>query len=162
MQPVMYLILNQSAGMSAGKAAAQAAHAAVEAYRVTLGAQAHQPCVQHGEEPNVMRRWYRGGHYTKIVLGCEVGFEHAADYIESRGFKTARIIDEGRTEVEPLTPTAIGVEIVDKDDPHVQDTFGVFRLYRDLPQPIPMEIIENAARAFGWKPPNSRKLWFLR
>lgn len=133
MRPAMYIILNQNAGMSTGKAAAQASHAAVEAYRLSLGATPHIPCVQHDEEPNIVRRWYRGGHYTKIVLGAE-NMDFVRGYIEARGFKCALIVDEGRTEIAPFTPTAVGVEIVDKDDPHVQDTFGEFKLYND-PRP---------------------------
>lgn len=154
----MYIILNQSAGMSTGKAAAQASHAAVEAYRVTLGARAHQPCTQHDLEPNIMRRWYRGGHYTKIVLGAdgEEALHNAQHYLEARGFKTALIVDEGRTEVKTLTTTALGVEIVDKDDPHVQDTFSVFPLYRDHPVPLDVRAAENYARASGWVPSNER------
>lgn len=147
MQPCMYILLNQGAGMSAGKAAAQASHAAVEAYRVTLGTPAHLPCVQHDEEPNIVRRWYRGGHYMKVILGAldERALDSAEEYIASRGFKTVKIHDEGRTEVAPMTLTAVGVELVDKDNPHVQDTFSVFPLYRE-PMMVSLEEHKEALR----------------
>jgi hypothetical protein len=40
-------------------------------------------------------------------------------------------IDEGMTEVDPHVMTALGVAIVDKDDPHTLATFSTFELYRD-------------------------------
>jgi PTH2 family peptidyl-tRNA hydrolase len=122
MKPVMYIIANRGLGMSPGKLAAQVAHAAVEAYRIS--------------KPELLEAWYVGGHYTKIVLAAEDADQLAwiANYIEDRGFKTSFIIDEGRTEIKPFTPTAVGVEVVDKEDPHVAATFGEFRVYKE-PKP---------------------------
>jgi PTH2 family peptidyl-tRNA hydrolase len=116
----MYLILNKGAKMSTGKAAAQAAHAAVEAYIAT-------------PESNLKRVWHRGGHYTKIVLEAKDADELQTmrDYIHDRGFGSVKIIDEGRTEVDPFTFTALGCCIVDKDDAHTAATFGSFKLYKD-------------------------------
>lgn len=127
MNPVQYIVLDPSVGMSPGKLAAQAAHASVEGVRIS----AKQP---HGNpwDSSLVNRWYLGGHYAKIVLMSH-DLATAQKYIESRGFKTALIIDEGRTEIDPLTPTALGVEIVDKDSPHVAATFSVFKLYKELP-----------------------------
>ena len=85
----------------------------------------------------MLNRWRRGGHYAKIVLQAD-DLQVAERYINDRGFRTVQIIDEGRTEIDPLTPTAIGVEIVDKDAGHVQDTFSAFKLYRERkPTPAP-------------------------
>lgn len=131
MNPVMYIVLNQGAGMSTGKAAAQAAHAAVEGYRMSVESNPSNP--GQFQESNLIRQWYKGGHYTKIVLSAR----DAADlvikqvYLDERGFKTYLIVDEGRTELDPFTPTALAVELVDKDNPHVQATFSSFSLYRD-------------------------------
>lgn len=128
----MYIVLNKGAGMSTGKAAAQASHAAVEAYK--------RSCKWKGgtfEESSIANRWNMGGHYAKIVLEVPdtAALRTAHTYIESRGFKTAFIIDEGHTEFEgALTPTAIGVEIVDKDSGHVGATFSAFKLYTDPPK----------------------------
>lgn len=128
----MYIILNEGAGMSTGKAAAQAAHAAVEGYRLSS-----VPVNGEGSafwcESNLQRLWYKGGHYTKIVLGArdaaDLKVKH--EYLLDRGFKASLIIDEGRTEIDPFTPTAVAVEIVDKDNPHVAATFSSFKLFKD-------------------------------
>ena len=120
----MYILLRspESLPMSTGKAAAQAAHAAVEAYRLT------------DPDSNLHKDWYVANHYTKIVLQApDLGV--AERYLNERGIKTALIIDEGRTEFDGvLTPTAIGCALVNKDNPHIQDTFSAFKLYRD-PKP---------------------------
>lgn len=122
MDPRMYIFLNQGLGMSTGKAAAQASHAAVEAYRIT--------------EYDMLEHWYVGGHYTKLIMAAddESHLRTIQHYIEERGFATKLIIDEGRTEIRAFTATALGVQVVDKDDPHTAATFESFRLYRD-PKP---------------------------
>lgn len=142
MTPAMYLFLNRGLKMSTGKAAAQVAHAAVEAYRISLRypdglrPEPHLPATGL-VEPNLVRRWYLGGHYMKLVMEARDA-AHLRDierYLQNRGFATALVLDEGHTEVDPITPTALGVEIVDKDQPHVSATFGTFDLYRpDPPQ----------------------------
>jgi hypothetical protein len=83
----------------------------------------------------MIRRWYHGGHYTKIILSVEdeLRWRTSSKYLQERGFKTVQIIDEGRTEVRPFSRTALGVEIVDKDKPHVAESFSEFRTYKPLP-----------------------------
>lgn len=105
--------------MTTGKAAAQAGHAAVLAYI--------------GSDPKIIQKWMSGGHYTKLVMQARDAetLQTIERYINERGFKTFPIIDEGRTEIEPHQFTALGVEIVDKADEHVEDTFSDFQLYRD-------------------------------
>jgi peptidyl-tRNA hydrolase len=117
----MYLFLNRGLGMSVGKSAAQVAHAAVEAFQIS--------------DRKMIENWNYGKHYTKLVMLAEDADQLLVieRYIKERGFKTAIIIDEGRTEIQPFSYTALGVEIVDKDDLHVQATFGDFRTYKDLP-----------------------------
>lgn len=119
MKPVMYIFCNKGARMSSGKMAAQAAHAAVLA--------------SDGSKPKLKKAWNSGGHYTKLVMEAKdtQDLMVKAKYIKDRGFKTFMVIDEGMTEVEPHTPTAFGVEIVDKDVKHVTDTFSSFSLYKD-------------------------------
>lgn len=119
MRQVMYLIANSSINMSAGKMAAQAAHAAVEAYRLTDTGILLDKRIE---------QWYEGGHYTKIVLEAD-DLQLTERYLRDRGFETVLIIDEGRTEFDgKLTPTFIGCALVDKDSPHVKATFGEFKL----------------------------------
>ena len=119
--PAMYLFANSEVGMSRGKLAAQIAHAAVEAYRITP------------EGSNLLRLWYAGGHYKKLVMdgGDASHLQVIERYLRDRGFNTVLIVDEGHTEVAPLTPTALGVEIVDKNNYHVSATFSTFNVLRD-------------------------------
>lgn len=123
MKPVMYLFLNRSLSMSVGKACAQVGHAAVEAYSIS-----DQAMIDH---------WRVGGHYTKIVMLAEdteqlVSIKH---YIEERGYQTKLIVDEGRTEIPSFSPTALGVVVVDRDDPHTAATFESFRTYKEEKPP---------------------------
>jgi PTH2 family peptidyl-tRNA hydrolase len=121
MKPVMYIIANRGLKMSPGKLAAQVAHAAVEAFQVS--------------DPEMIKAWYIGRHHTKIVLGAESdeAMHNAYAYLTDRGFDAVAIIDEGRTEIPEFSFTAIGVAIVDKDDPHTAATFESFRTYKPLP-----------------------------
>lgn len=124
MNPTMYLFINTGLNMSPGKIAAQAAHAAVEAYQLT-------------ENQELIDAWYTGGHYKKLVMEARDSQHllNIAIYLESRGFRTEPIIDEGLTEVNPHSLTALGVEIVDKDDEHTAATFSTFKLLKPPKQP---------------------------
>lgn len=138
-KPAMYLFVNKGLGMSTGKTAAQVGHAAVEAYRIS--------------KPNITDAWYKGLHYMKLVMECR-DTEHLLSterYLNERGFETVLIIDEGHTEIDPITPTALGVEIVDKDDEHVAACFESFRLYKDrVAKPKPKWY--HKLRFWAWEP----------
>jgi PTH2 family peptidyl-tRNA hydrolase len=123
MNPAMYIFVNSALGMSAGKMSAQAAHAAVEAYRRS--------------EATHLREWYKGGHYKKLVMdgGDSTQMLSIYHYLQERHFNCALIVDEGRTEETYFVPTAIGVEVVDKDDEHTAATFSSFKTYKEPPQP---------------------------
>lgn len=115
----MYLFLNKGLRMSAGKMAAQAAHAAVEAASIS--------------DESLLRKWNMGGHYKKLVMQARDA-EHLLlieRYLNDRGFKTKLIIDEGLTEIPAHSATALGVEIVDKDAGHTAASFESFELYRE-------------------------------
>lgn len=128
MKPVMYIIANRSLGMSPGKLGAQVAHAACEAMIIS--------------DQKLIDQWRSGGHYTKIVLQADGSQQLSTirEYLTERGFKTALIIDEGRTEIPAFSKTALGCAIVDKSDQHVIDTFSSFELYQELPQPQPLNV----------------------
>lgn len=146
MRPCQYIFLNKGLGMSPGKLAAQAGHAAVEGYRLSLGLTPHQPQEDREARENaVARNWYKGGHYMKLVMELpdSLSMFSVRDYLEARGFKTALIVDEGHTEGTYFVPTALGVEIVDKEHSHVQETFSGFNLYQDDPQVV---ILESASK----------------
>lgn len=129
MNPVQYILINKGLKMSPGKMAAQACHASVEGVRISAREPGANPW-----DASIVNRWYRGGHYAKIIL--EVADAQALlvahQYIEARGFKASLIIDEGRTEIPAMSPTALGCEIVDKDWPHARETFGSFQLYTEV------------------------------
>lgn len=132
--PCMYLFVNRALGMTPGKIAAQAGHAAVEGYRITPS------------DSNLLRLWYRGGHYKKIVLlgKDQYHMQLINMYLKERGISCVPIIDEGHTEVEPLSFTAIGCEVLDKQHPHVAATFSTFELYKEVP------VSPNNARRRRW------------
>lgn len=119
MKPAMYIFMRKDLRMSTGKAAAQAAQAAACALRLRPDA-------------NLTNQWFRGGHHMVLVMECR-DRDHLVDserYVNDRGFATAMQVDEGHTEVDPITPTCFATEIVDKDWPHASETFGTFRLYK--------------------------------
>lgn len=114
----MYIVANKGLGMSPGKLAAQVAHAAVKAYETSVQSD--------------IDSWNQSGH-TKIVLEAR-DTEHllmVERYLNDRGIWTELIIDEGRTEIDPHTPTALGVAIVDKDDENIKFAFGDLRTYKE-------------------------------
>lgn len=117
--PVMYIFVNKGLQMSPGKMAAQASHAAVEAYLLS--------------DKELIKDWRLGLHYTKLVMQArdESHIGTIQEYLKERGFISTAIIDEGLTEIEPHVVTALGVEIVDKNDPNVAATFSTFELYKE-------------------------------
>lgn len=118
-RPALYIFVNRGLGMSAGKIAAQVAQAAVGAWKFST---------------SIKHDWWEIGqhHPTYIMLARdESHLRSIRDYLEVRGFSSFLMIDEGMTEIDPITPTALAVEIVDKNDPHTEATFMAFQLYRD-------------------------------
>lgn len=129
--------------MSPGKIAAQAGHAATEATLLShpdLSAVTDLPHLgQRILAGELWKNWRLGGHYVKYVMEARDN-EHIRDierYLNDRDFRTALILDEGHTEIEPIQPTALGVALVDKDDEHTAATFSSFKLYREPRPPKP-------------------------
>jgi peptidyl-tRNA hydrolase len=116
MKPGMYIFINKGLGMSPGKIAAQAGHAAVEATLLS-----HPALVEdghfHGNDKieALWRAWREGLHYVKYVMEARDA-EHLLlieRYLNDRRFTaTQLIIDEGRTEIAPNSATALGVALV--------------------------------------------------
>lgn len=147
MNVVQYIIANQGVGMSPGKLAAQVAHASVKGYELTLGT------VSPVRDDKTIAAWNDTGH-AKIVLSAR-DTEHLLTterYLIERGHRVALIVDEGRTEVPPLTPTALGVELLDKDDEYIKFSFSTFKTYRE---PKPEKTLETDRRFL----PHYRWLW---
>jgi peptidyl-tRNA hydrolase, PTH2 family len=114
--PVMYIFVNKAANMSPGKMAAQVAHAAVKA--------------SDGSSAPLRDAWNEYGFYTKLVMQARNAphLETIQKYLKDRNIASWLIIDEGRTELEKHTPTALGVEIIDKDTKG--EIFKSFDLYK--------------------------------
>lgn len=117
--------------MSPGKVAAQAAHAEMLAL------------IDYHEDPgfyeadsdskDLYREWIDSGHYTKLVMLAEDDQQlyNIETYLCDRGYKTFPVIDEGRTEIQPFSFTAMSVQLVDKDQERIQQHFGEFRTYKE-------------------------------
>lgn len=112
-KPTIYIFMNKSLGMGAGKLAAQAAHAIA---KVPIGKEWDAP------------------HRTILVMQArdENHLDKIARYLEERKVKSYSIIDEGVNEIEPHTITALATQVVDKDSPITDDIFSTFELYRDV------------------------------
>jgi hypothetical protein len=80
--------------------------------------------------------WERTGEMTVILEARDDRghLRNIKDYLDRQGFPHRPIIDEGRTEVPSHSFTALGVEIVDKDDPLVAAAFSDFRTLKDRPR----------------------------
>lgn len=119
-KPGMYIFVNKSLHMTAGKLGAQAAHAAVQAFQLS--------------KPEMIDAWNLGKHYAKYIMQARDA-EHIINiqrYLSERNIKSEIIMDEGMTEIDPHQVTALGVEIVDRADKDTLATFSTFQLYRDV------------------------------
>ena len=112
-KPTIYVFMNKSLGMSAGKLAAQAAHA------VAL--------VPVGNE------WTDAAHRTMLIMQARDASHmmRIKDYLAERGVGSYMVIDEGVNEIDPHSVTALATDIVDKEIDHINQTFSTFELYRD-------------------------------
>lgn len=115
---VMYVIVNKGLGMSPGKVAAQVAHAALNAYVMSAGA-----------EPEQTAAWMRDSQ-TKIVLEADDAEHINRIMLELASLKisSSDIHDQGRTEIPRGSLTALGITIVPKY--LLAMTLGDLSLYR--------------------------------
>lgn len=128
----MYIFANNGLNMSPGKLAAQCSHAAVEAYRIS------ENQAEATGDRSILHHWLTRG-YTKLVMEAR-DTEHLISIkmaLVEKGYAVSLIIDEGRTEIDPQTPTALGVQVVDRDDEQVQFDFADFRTLKP-PKPAPV------------------------
>lgn len=117
--PVIYVFINKSLHMTAGKISAQAVHAAMKSVI--------RSTEQHRES------WDISIHKTVIILEArdENHIKSISKYLFDRGFNTWDIIDEGVNEIDPHVYTALASAIIDKDDQRTIDAFSTFNLYKD-------------------------------
>lgn len=97
------IIVRKDLGMRKGKMIAQGAHAALKAAEEASNGQ--------------MKTWKQTGQ-TKIVVGTEGGDNLLKLYKEANddGLPAGLIRDEGRTELEPETRTAVAIGPAEADE----------------------------------------------
>lgn len=119
MLQTIYIFMNKSLGMSTGKIASQSAHAAVAAMMISTKSR--------------IAEYESANERAVIVLQArdENHISNIAEYLSKWSIRTAKIIDEGITEVDPQSVTALAVEIVDKKSDDVINAFKSFKTYRD-------------------------------
>jgi peptidyl-tRNA hydrolase, PTH2 family len=112
----MYLLVRTDLGMKPGKVAAQAAHAAVGAYKTALVHKA-----------SALKTWEQQGA-AKIALrvASESALWAIHDAVSSRT-TTYYVVDQGRTKVAPDSVTVLAVGPV--DSALVADVLGGLKLY---------------------------------
>lgn len=117
----MALVVRTDLGMSAGKAAAQCAHAAVGCYRKMT-----DPGV--GQNVALMNRWLRAGQ-AKVALKCALEEEMRALQLKAveLGIGNTVIRDAGRTEIEAGSATVLGLGPAPKSV--LDQVTGKLRLY---------------------------------
>ncbi len=118
---VMYLVLRSDLNLPKGKAIAQAGHAVQLAIRAVE---------KSGREQNLawLREW-EAGSYTKIALkiGSLEELERLSESLAEADIIHCRVVDEGRTAIEPGTTTAIGIAPMPKT--YSAALIGLFKLY---------------------------------
>lgn len=120
MRPVIYVFINKSLGMSAGKLSSQTAHA------VALSL-----C---DEDKPFLEIWRNSIHRTMIILQAKDDqmMKNIEAYLAERNFEMYLQYDEGVNEVEPHSLTAMASKILNKNEQVVEDAFSTFKLYKDV------------------------------
>lgn len=118
--PILYVFLNKSLHMSAGKAAAQATHAAIMSM-IKINSEVY------------IAKWVASPHRTVIVLEGrdEDHLRNIREYLLERDIQTVQIIDEGVNEIDPHVVTAVATRIMNKNNEEQQRAMSSFNLYRD-------------------------------
>lgn len=124
--PIIYVLLNKSLNMSAGKAASQAAHAVAML------------------KPNQIEAFTESFKRTVIVLEAkdQQQMENLWTYLQDAGLYCRGYVDEGANEVNAYSLTALAVEPIDADDNKMRAIFEKFCLYSGHADPYE-EAIES-------------------
>jgi len=111
--PVLYVVLNGELGMSPGKAAAQATHAAM---------------LLEGNYDGIFVSGYKR---TVVVLEAENGetLKNLLEYCQGAEIFAAYYVDEKSEEGKPYQITALAVEPIAHDDEEKRSVFKDFPLY---------------------------------
>ena len=117
-RPTVYVFMNKSLNMSAGKLAAQAAHAVT--YLWTSRIRDLDDFTTPPFQTMMVMQARNQEHLTAIRY-----------YLKKRDIETIAVVDEGANETDPQVVTAVATQVVDKDIDMIKDIFGTFELYRD-------------------------------
>jgi len=111
-----YVVIPKSIKMSVGKAASQTAHATFMA-------------LEQQKEDKIIKKWKESGMCV-IVLECSTPLQimGIAKYLEQWNIPHHLYIDEGLTEVEMGTPTALATGVLDESHHWI---FEKLNLYTD-------------------------------
>lgn len=109
--PLLYIVLNGELGMSAGKAAAQAVHAAM----------------MLESTDDFMSHFRR----TVIVLEAKNSeqIKNLYNYLDEAGVNVDYYVDEGVNEVDAYSVTALAAGPIEADDIETREIFNAFPLY---------------------------------
>jgi peptidyl-tRNA hydrolase len=120
-----YVIVPKKPKMSPGKIASQVAHAtfmALEKQREGIG-------IERGSlNPKIIRDWKENGMCV-IVLQCKNKYDLLGirEYLDQWNIPCHLYIDEGLTEVDPLSPTCLATGVITEDKHWI---FSKFKLYK--------------------------------
>lgn len=108
-----FVIVPKKPRMSEGKTASQVAHATFLALQ--------------NEKETLLNKWKKGGMCV-IVLKCKntEQLSNTAKYLEQWKIKHHLYIDEGLTEVNPMTPTALATGILTENKFWIFEKFKLF------------------------------------
>jgi peptidyl-tRNA hydrolase len=127
MNSITYIVVNKDLEMSAGKVAAQVAHAVLQ--NSTL---------------DDLNTYHRGVERTVIVLEADTEqIRNLDEYLGERNIQAKYVIDEGVNEISPMSITALAVSPFEFDDTEKREIFKGFRLYS---QSIPNRNLANHLR----------------
>lgn len=132
--PILYVVLNKELNMSAGKAAAQAVHAAM-----MLGERGNS-FITHNKR-------------TVVVLGAENAeqIKNLQEYISLTPLLADYYIDEGINEVGAYSVTALACEPIEAGDEKFREIFAPFKLYGGDSAVDAWEALSNYSnRNNGW------------
>ena len=140
--PCIYIFVNKSLKMSAGKLASQTAHATAQMF-TKLPSQ------------DLAIFWAKEPHRTIIVLEArdEAHIRNINNYLNERGIDCDLVIDEGANEVPPHSITALVTPILDKNE-FTDKLMSTFKLYKE-------ETLDSQLPADRWIVGPSQPLPFL-
>ena len=110
-----YIILPKKPKMSKGKLASQACHATF----IALNKQ---------KDKKLIEKWRKKG-MSVIVLQCKDTQElvNTQKYLDEWKIVNGLCIDEGLTEVRPMTPTALATGVLEEKDFWIFETMRLFK-----------------------------------